>query len=72
VTTKQLKWNRNLLTEIGIPFHSSKMESIKEDILRSLSFVDEINATPQIPVISTVKAIVEGSFDKYPQKLYFF
>jgi hypothetical protein len=55
---------------VGIPFHSSKMESIREDILRSLSFVDESNSLPSVPVVSTVKAIVEGSFDKYPLKFY--
>eukprot|EP00026_Physarum_polycephalum_P000035 Phypoly_transcript_00035.p1 GENE.Phypoly_transcript_00035~~Phypoly_transcript_00035.p1 ORF type:complete len:2948 (+),score=330.54 Phypoly_transcript_00035:176-8845(+) len=49
----------------NIPFHSSKMESIKEDMLKSLSFLDNVSSAPRIPVISTVKAIVEGSFDKY-------
>jgi hypothetical protein len=41
------------------------MEAIKEDIIHSLSFLDDVIAPPQIPVVSTVKAIVEGSFDKY-------
>jgi hypothetical protein len=42
------------------------MERIKEDILHSLSFLDEISSPPLVPVVSTAKAIVEGSFDKYP------
>jgi hypothetical protein len=42
------------------------METIKEDMLKSLSFLDEMRVPPLVPVVSTVKAIVEGSFDKYP------
>lgn len=52
---------------LGIPFHSKYMEEIKDDMLESLSFLDFINKPSLIPVVSTVKAVVEGSFDKYPR-----
>lgn len=60
-----------LVTDTDIPFHSKYMEAIKEDMLQALSFLDTINMSPLIPVVSTVKAVVEGSFDKYQHVIIF-
>lgn len=46
------------------------MEPIKEEMLESLSFLDNVHSPPLIPVVSTVKAVVEGSFDKYLYLLF--